>query len=479
MVAIASVAALFAVLLHTFAAGMSVSYKGPTPTVAPTGTAGTLRYLGANSVWQVGSSVQVSGAINNTFIVAPSNPQVMYRWTGDNPRSGQRSGDGGRTWANLTVPVPQGTPGSPFIRLALSASPFDAKTIVAMLATGFTTHTCPDQTGIMAPSDSANLQVGAMPRAVPLRLGSHIDAAAPPPSGHICYANYASADGGVTWRQAQLPGQGGLVTTRPGSVLIGQGNRLFATLNGPNDEIRLGHRLASSEDGVHWQYADAAIAAQGHAIVEFVATPGGATLFATTAPASADSTQANLAAIRTFWRSDDQGATWRTLGSFPTGDLRSLNGTLAGAVTVGGSTYVYETDWSSAPLLQLGAIPTIHVTADDGHTWQVVPSAGQPTGQVIPGLTVGVLPDGTFVAPFAQYTRATSSTTSDYFTRQAYYGWKPGADAWTPLTPVIPEVSMYIQVAWLVQPGAATPAGIWTEVGDNTSVKLAYCRLTA
>jgi hypothetical protein len=478
-VAIASVAALFAVLLHTFATGLSVSRNGPTPTIAPTGTAGALRYLGANGVWQIGSNVQVSGAVNNTLVVAPSDPKIMYHWAGDDPRSGQRSGDGGRNWTNLNVPVPQGVPGSPFIRLLLAASRFDAKTIVAMLSTDYTSHTCPDQTGTMTPSESTSLQVEATRQPVPQRLDNLIDAVAPPPSGHICYANFTSNDGGATWRQAQVPGQSGLAATRLGSALIGQGNRLFATLNGPHDEIRLGHRLASSEDGVHWQYADASIAAQGQAIVEFVATPGGATLFATTAPTDANSTAANVAATRTFWRSDDQGATWRALGSFPTGVLRSFNGTLAGAVTMGGATYVYETDWSSAPLPQLGTVPTVHVTADDGLTWQTVPTAGQPTGQVIPGLTVGVLPDGTFIAPFAQYTRATSSTASDQFTQQAYFGWKPGAHAWTQLTPVIPAVTTYFQVAWLIQPGATTPAGIWTEVGDTNSVKLAYCRLTA
>jgi hypothetical protein len=266
-------------------------------------------------------------------------------------------------------------------------------------------------------------------------------------------------------------------------VLTGQGNRLFATLYGPNDETRLGHRLASSQDGVHWQYADAAIAAHGQAIVEWVATPGGATLYATTAPADAESTAATVAATRTFWRSDDQGATWRALGSFPTGVLRSFNGTLAGAVAVGGATYVYETDWSSTPLPELGSVPIVHVTADDGQTWQIVPRAGQPAGQVIPDRTVGVLPDGTVIAPFARYAPETrvppTPTSRELYTQQAYYGWKPGANAWTQLTPVLPEVTPLVQVTWLVQPGATTPAGIWTEVGDGTSLKLAYCRLTA
>jgi hypothetical protein len=50
LVTIASVAAVIAVLLHTVATGRSVSHTGPTPTSAPTGTAGTLHYLGADGV---------------------------------------------------------------------------------------------------------------------------------------------------------------------------------------------------------------------------------------------------------------------------------------------------------------------------------------------------------------------------------------------------------------------------------------------
>jgi hypothetical protein len=407
----------------------------------------------------------------------------MYRWTASDIRSGQRSGDGGKTWADLTVPAPQGGGGVTFASLALSASPFDANAIVAILATDFTTHLCPDQTGSMTSTASAKREDSATPHPVSQRLDSGIGPSAPPPPGHICYANFASDDGGATWRQAKLPESGGLTAPRPNAVLIGQGNRLFATLYGPDDENRLGHRLASSEDGVHWQYADAAIAAHGQAIVEVAATPGGATLFATTAPASADRTASNDAATRIFWRTDDQGATWRALGSFPTGVLRSFNGALAGAVSVGGATYVYETDWSSTSLPELGSVPVVHVTADDGHTWQIVPTAGQPPGQVIPWHTVGVLPDGTFIAPFAHYAPETrvppTPTSRELYTQQAYYGWKPGANAWTQLTPVLPDVTTLVQVTWLVQPGATTPAGIWTEVSDSTSVKLAYCRLTA
>lgn len=468
VVAAVSVAALFALLLHTFVAGNSITHPGPTPTVEPTGTAGTLHYLGPNGTWDIGTSVQVSENNDYSIVVAPSDPHMLYRAPFDVSHAAQRSNDGGKSWADLDVP--SGDTNGAYTHRALLISPFDPNFVVATLSSEITTEACPSQSGAAALSNVAYLNPASR-QLLDVRAGP----LAPPPPGHTCYMTYTSFDGGGTWQQAQVAGQGGITNSHGLGVLIGQGNRLFATLAGPDDSTKLGHRIVSSTDGIHWQYADASIAAKGQVVVEYVATPSSTTLFATTAPASAESTSDNVSATREFWRSDDQGATWHLLGNFPTGILRSFNGTLIGAVTLGNKTYVYETDWSATPVYAAGTVPTVHVTSDDGHTWQVVPTTGQPEGEVIPGNIAGVLPDGTLVAPFAQYTQ---TTTGDSFTHQAYFGWKPGAATWTQLTPLIPGVTLGYQFVWLSQPGATTPAGIWTEFVDGQNIRLAYCRLT-
>jgi hypothetical protein len=113
--------------------------------------------------------------------------------------------------------------------------------------------------------------------------------------------------------------------------------------------------------------------------------------------------------------------------------------------------------------LPTGELPTIHVSADNGHTWQTSPSAGLPTDQRSwTPAPLGVLHDGTLV-----------------FNDLTFYGWKPGASSWTQLTPVIRGPLDLVRDGWLDQPTDAHPAGIWTLVHAGGEAELEYCRLTA
>lgn len=471
--AVAAIAALFALILHAAAPGSSVADKG-----SPTATPRALHYLGANGKWEI-STVEESKQNGPVIVVAPSDPHVMYKPSIDGTPTMQRSDDGGKTWIALSLP--RGDVGNTSAYLMLSVSPLDAKTVFAIVSSDASNPNCP------RPAYQAYSPNGA-----------HIGALAvlrPQSGGYNCTFEYVSTDGGATWQKPQTPEKGDVGEGQP--AFQAQDGRLYSLLypdiNGPADQ---GHRLLRSTDGVHWQPADAQLFAQGQHVYEFAATPTGTTLFATTIPVNTFGGDAT--AHRQFWRSDDAGASWRNLGTFPNTRSDSQDSWLSAAALVDGKALVYYT--TAQPLPSQGSdpnptpgpevpglpsstgVPMIHVSADNGHSWHISPQTGLPAGQSAASTApVGILPDGTLVEQFV--TVANVSTVPNllqtHFTDLSFYGWKPGAASWTQLTPVIHGAVGFNRSTWLDQPTGARPAGIWTTVDDGNAVKLEYCRLTA
>lgn len=455
----AAIAALFALILHVTVPTRTTGDAGfPTPTPV------VLHYLGASGSWTI-SGPELSPEPNSgTFVVAPSNPLIRYK-TSVGSLDVQRSDDGGATWTDYRLPSDK-VGGAPF-GLSLSVSPLDARIVFATVISGEANPNCPRPLVVSA----GVTHIGAL------------SVARPRSGGYSCTFEYVSADAGATWQRPQVPAPGDIGEFGLGlqPAFQAQGGRLFSLLMPDvNGTVHAGYSLLSSVDGVHWQAADAQLLSHGLFVSSFVATPSGRTLFATTVPYNADEiTQ------RELWRSDDAGASWRDLGPFQNGDQSSSESDLAAAAIVEGKTRIYVTTMqfaSDAPGSAEVGVPTLHVSDNDGHTWQDSPDAGLPKGKGTPTpAAVGVLPDGLVVLQFV--TRGETPTQDGgYYINTGdlvMYGWKPGDSAWTQLTPVIPGEVGFQRLAWLVQPASGQPAGIWTVVEDGSSAKVEYCRLTS
>jgi hypothetical protein len=463
-------AALFALLLHAAALGASVSEHGGSPTATPRAP----RYLGANGAWTFTTLEQSKPKqIVPPISVAPSDPRVLYKPTIDGTLAVQRSDDDGATWTIFRLP--RGDVGDTRADVSVSVSPLDARTVFAIIDSNPSNPHCPPQTS-QAFSPNAP-HIGALALLLP-RAG-----------GYSCTFEYVSADGGATWQKPQTPEKGDVGGKSFPSPIQAQDGRLYSPLtpdiNGPID---LGRRLLVSADSVHWQAADTQLVAQGLRVYEFVATPTGRTLFATTIPVNL---AGDFTTQRQFWRSDDAGASWRNLGEFPNTRSDALDSWLSAAALVDGKALVYYTTTQPVPCgiityqaVPCAYLPTIHVSADDGRTWQTSPHAGLPTGQVTPTrAAVGVLPDGRIVEGFVtlsfQATGPKSQTV--LYSNPGLYGWKPGASSWSQLTPVISGDAIPRQT-WLEQPTGARPAGVRMVISHydacGSETKIGYCQLT-
>lgn len=461
----AGLVAVFALILHALAGVSYVARPGATPTA----TLATLRYLGARGSWVSGASFG-AGQDRTVVAVAPSDPLVMYRWPPSGGPAIQRSGNGGKTWTDYSVSTIQA--GDTIGAITLTVSPLNEDTVFALLISGPSNPNCP------RPAVGASSSFRNSGDRTPLSSLIHTA------GGYSCVFGYASIDGGKTWQREQTPEPGYASFGSSGQSPVTQDGRIFSLLgvqlNGP---ASVGHRLISSRDGIHWQYADATLAAHRQAAVEFVAAPGATTLYATTV--SMNAVDGDALANRSLWRSDDSGATWRLLGMFPNGDTPSTGSDLSAAVRLGGDMFIYETAWqppSSAPPELPGAIPLIRVSKDDGRTWMDAPTTGLPSGRVVIGtVPVGVLPDGMTVWPFVHVTEvaAGGNSLSIEISDLAYYGWKPSDGVWTQLTPTIKGSVGYDLPMWLTQPVGDNPASVWAEVFDGNHVKLLNCRLTS
>lgn len=451
-----AIAALFALILH-----VTVPTHITGGAAFPTSTPIVLHYLGSSGSWTISGPELLLESNLDTFVVAPSNPLTRYK-TIVGSLVVQRSDDGGITWKEYRLPADK-VGGVPF-DLSLSVSPLDARIVFAIVISSAANPNCPRP--VFASSGATH--IGAL------------SVARPHSGGYSCTFEYVSTDSGATWQRPVVPASGDIGESGLGlqPAFQAQGGRLFSLLvPDVNGTVHAGYSLLSSVDGVHWQAADAQLITHGVFVFSFVATPSGRTLFATTIPYNASEvTQRHL------WRSDDAGASWRDLGPFQTGDQSNSETDLAAAAIVEGKTRIYVTTMQFASHA-LGAfeagVPTLHVSDNDGRTWQDSPAAGLPKGKATPTpVAVGVLPDGTVVLQFV--TRGETPGQGSITTGNlVMYGWKPGDSAWTQLTPVIPGEVGFRRPAWLVQPTSGQPAGVWTVVDDGNSVKVEYCRLTS
>jgi hypothetical protein len=374
-------------------------------------------------------------------VLAPSNPQVVYRAQMASARlptavTLQRSDDGGVTWH--TLPVPTGS--TPVYSASFIVSSLSDQRVFVQLPTACTTA----QANAIAPAFA-------------------------PSSGGAdsCILTYLSTDGGDHWRLVHLPthqagSRPSLDTVTPGDIQA-QGDRLYALVYAyvQNGSVFDTSFLSSTDDGATWQFADQQVVAQGNCVASYAATPTGSTVFAAAAdqcdPASGGAAAMNGEAAPlsggdgpnySLWRSDDAGAHWTRVGPFQfLGPKLSID--RAGRLVLVSAPLV--------PALGGGADAGIapQFSLDGGKTWQAGPL---PPGQSNSSQILGTLSDGSIIVSF------TDTTTQ----KNHLWSWKPGDAVWHQLTGEFRGTPQYLlvlpsgngrQTLWLVTQAGNTQAG--------------------
>lgn len=332
-------------------------------------------------------------ALSNSHIqptIAPSNPRVVYEQQMQSVGI-RRSDDDGAHWHSLSLPVPALEVQS----FQFMVNPAQAQNVFLIVNLASSSSSCPT-------SQASTGQISAY-------AGG-------------CQVQYVSTDGGAHWGQvrwsAPVSGFAGTMVT-VGSV-IAQGDRLYSLIYDAQQHQRL---IVSTDGGATWQPADESLLAQQQGLCNFAAAASGSTLFAFVQPgacgqavgylAKGDApaeTQSGLA----VWRSDDAGAHWVQVGTFPyqSTDTQAF-------MALGNNT--------SQPLLVgaagIGASYTRVISTDGGATWQTLPDQGLPGSVTSAFLARTALSDGSLLS--AQSTQGGN----------AFYAWKPGDQAWHQVTP--------------------------------------------
>ncbi len=363
---------------------------------------------------------------NSLPVIAPTNPLVVYEAHagGSKPFDAhiavstmRRTDDGGKTWQNLPLPVAA----DHVEALGVAVSPLNARTVFLDV---FDFH------GADCPADHMQTSEGG-------------------PGTADCWLQYISVDAGQHWVATVLPMAGtltadasadGVPAIYKGS-LHALGNKLYAGFGCAGPAGSCTRLVTSSDGGLTWTFADAAIVSAGGGTCDYATSPDGTTLFAVT---SAKSCWLNEQGPLTLWHSSDAGAHWTQAGTLPTPNDRGMLITQSKAdgkqllyavlprttnmQTVKGSNlYPKVPVWSSD-------IADLKVSADGGTTWESAPNAGipadlKPVNQYGTMNMLGTLSDGSVVMEFI------AKSASDDFAGGTLFAWKRGDSAWRQLAP--------------------------------------------
>lgn len=405
---------LFALLLHSFAAGAGAPNTGPAgndnsnQTANPNATIGAQQHQQQppSGRWQAVDSMTYS---STTFtqtpypVFSPKNPDIVYE-TSLSPVSARRSIDGGKTWQGLDLP----TSVEQAIEMEIFASPLDAHTafltVTVNLAYGQGTNGCPSSSRASVAAHGNILASGQVP----------------------CSTTYRSADEGKTWKAISFPVNGTISTpysdSAPyaGALIQAQGTRLYAMLTcGPTCSGAGGRLVKSSNGGATWQVADAG--GLGSGVCDYAAQPNSNVIFAAVSRGSCDVLNSPTLAID---RSDDAGNSWVHVSYLPKGASQGM-----ASVIVGGKAVLVvnlpAVDWQPHIINVGQSASEFLVSADGGHTFKAAPLAGVPDKAQPTVAPLIVESDGSLVVAF-------SSSNGEL---AKLYIWKLGQASWRMFAP--------------------------------------------
>ncbi len=406
------VVALLALTFRSFTGIRSTGpLTGSTPVAKTPTTVGT---------WETLNKLTLQNGTSGSGIavIAPSNTDVVYQPYHQTSSDGlyiyflRRTDDGGQTWHNLALPINPKNLND----ISVLVSPLDAHAVYLLLADPALSP--------CTPGNSATAKINGN------ILASGIG---------FCLKQYFSTNGGDSWGSVHLSVPGiltGIGMMQP--VLLGQGTRLYG-MSSCFSGSPCSRLLTSTDGGHNWHVADTPLEQQGQLVCDAAALSTGTTLFAVTSVGNCNRLDQNA---RAFWRSDDAGTHWTRVGTLPTTNEHGIFVMSRGTgqepllYAVLPKTTGHQNDKTGYPQPVISEAPgDLKVSDDGGKTWQSAPSAGIPSSQVMYFSAIGVLSDGSIVAPF---------TAKDYENASpqpplTLYRWQPGAESWTRLTQV-PDV---------------------------------------
>ena len=343
-------------------------------------------------------------------VVAPSDPQIVYRVVKNVP---QRSTDGGKTYRALPRPT---TDITPIDDVWVTVSPLDPTRVFLTISGQKDGQGCLPPT----PPNGSLASRGASPFIGVTLLSGYTD----------CSEQFYSANSGQTWTQLRLPGgivMGGTNLFRMAQgpfqssayVFQAQGTRLYAgagfASQGGSILASYGARLLASDDGgATWKLLDQPIISAGQIACDFAASPTGSTLFAAVTNQSCGNE--GMPAM-SLWRSDNGGQSWSQVSALPS----PVEGGMA--VAASGALYIFEPA-AQAQSHSVSITMTSQyalVSLNKGVSFSSAPSAGTPTGATLVG-PFGVLSDSSVI-----YQVQAGAT------QGGLYAWKAGAASWTKL----------------------------------------------
>lgn len=346
--------------------GSASTAKAPT-TAAPTATIYATPFIAPTATpVPPGQWTQVAALAQSEVTMAPSNPTIAYQI---GPSGVLRSTDSGATWTDL------GTPRIPGL-IALTKPE---------LLTSYVSPVNPDILFMILSGTASSCGQGASA------------SESGPGTGLSCEEEFMSSDRGVSWNRLQLPVKGIITTVLMGvasASLEGdmqrQENHLYALVinetTGQQHGPPPGRLVVSADGGLTWRQADGGLVAAGQGLWDYAATASGATVFALTEPlATKPATMSPLPPL-TLWRSDNAGASWIRLGA-PPGFVTGMR-----ACLIGGVPTLYLQDFDTAGKGYIQASPW-----GASGRWQTAPASGPagPLGRNYSVLAIA--PDGSLL----------------------------------------------------------------------------------
>jgi hypothetical protein len=248
-------------------------------------------------------------------------------------------------------------------------------------------------------------------------------------SGQVpCSTTYRSTDEGGLWKAISFPVNGSLSTpysdsaAYAGTVLQGQGARLYAMLTcGPSCNSAGGRLVSSTNGGATWQVADAGGLGQG--VCDFAAQPNSETIFAAVSRGSCDLLNSPVLALD---RSDDTGNNWVHVSFLPQGASQGMVSVIANGKPLLVINLPAVT-WQPHIIGVTQSADEYLASSDGGHTWKKSPLAGPPD-KAVPIIAPPIVrADGSLVVSFAAQ--------ADLGQAAKIYSWKPGESSWRVIAP--------------------------------------------
>jgi hypothetical protein len=378
-------------------------------------------------------------------VVAPSNPQIVYRVVKKAP---QRSTDGGKTYSALSMP---NTDITPIGDVWIAVSPLDPARVF------LTVSGLKNGQGCLPPAASNGPQA------------SHGGTLF---SGYTdCSEQFYSANSGQSWAQLHLPGGDVMGSTdsfriverpvqSPAYVLQAQGTRLYASAGfaaqGGSILASYGARLLTSVDGgATWSLIDQPINGAGLFTCDFAASPMGSTVYAAVTNQSCGNE--GMPAM-SLWRSDNAGQSWSKVSNLPS----PVEGGMA--VSNSGALYIFEpAGQAQSHSASISMTPQYAlVSLNKSVSFTGAPSAGLPKDATLVG-PFGVLSDGSVIY--------WARTGGDQTTGEAgLYMWKAGAASWELVTSSLTGAPSAVFVTPLA--GGGDTLTFTDMAGDITTVKV-------